>query len=794
MTAVAAIAATSVSRATTDAPHVYINPGHGGYDSDDRNVVIYPFTLGDTAGFWESKSNLKKGLALQAILEQKGYTTSISRVTNTTDDDLALSTIVALSNASGADVFYAIHSNALGTTDRVNFPMGIYRGYSGSPVVANSDVLAQKLGPYLLANRSTVWTDENYAIYGDWTFYPSWGKQGLGVLRGNNVVSILNEGSYHDYVPEAYRLLNDGYCWVEAWNFSLGADAYFDRLDSFGQGHITGNVRDDRLERLQENPQVFIVFAEDSLRPVHGATVRLLDVAGNELQRCVTDTLRNGIYLFRYLEPGSYTVEVSEPSRYTQSKQVEVTANMPTYQNFYLKRVRSTAPQVIAYSPVWQEGDAAVKCSEVITLDFNWDMDTATTEAAFTLDPPVEGKFTWEDSYFRLVFTPDDAFDVNTLYTLTLKQSAEHAGGMPMQQDFIMQFYTQPRKHLTELAVFPYQDAPVHTKAPLVEFRADSLLDNYNLYTRLRVLDSQGDELAWNKRNIKYNKAGDDYGYIRIQLIKDIEAGGHYTLVLDRDIADTAGIHLEAQRFYEFEGVNAGADKGGTTVVEAFEDATAHQVTDTVSGIATATLSAATDCLFGNHSLQVAYTLPADDASFSVRSVEPSSQAFMRGDTLGIHVNGDMSYNQLSALLVGDDGIEVAVPLGQLVYHGWRYVTVPLSMLEAGVSYRWAGFAVGRGDAVMGRSGSIKLDNLLCAASTGIPEAVVQGVTLTTSRDYIVASADTYVQGMELLNVNGATLMAVAGNVLNVSNVTPGVYIVRVHLNGVTSTHKVAIQ
>ena len=91
-------------------PHVYINPGHGGHESDDRNVVIYPFVQGDTAGYWESNSNLKKGFALNNCLRAKGYTTSMSRVTNDAASDLALSTIVALCNSSGADIFYAIHS------------------------------------------------------------------------------------------------------------------------------------------------------------------------------------------------------------------------------------------------------------------------------------------------------------------------------------------------------------------------------------------------------------------------------------------------------------------------------------------------------------------------------------------------------------------------------------------------------------------------------------------------------------------------------------------------------------
>ena len=102
--------------------------------------------------------------------------------------------------------------------------------------------------------------------------------------------------------------------------------------------------------------------------PIHDATVRLLDEQGNEVQRCKTDTLRNGIYLFKYVTPGTYTVEVSEPSHFTQTQTVTVNANEPTYQNFYLKRVRDTPPVVVDYSPVWNEGDPAVKCSEQIVL------------------------------------------------------------------------------------------------------------------------------------------------------------------------------------------------------------------------------------------------------------------------------------------------------------------------------------------------------------------------------------------------------------------------------------------
>ncbi|MBR5169230.1 MAG: N-acetylmuramoyl-L-alanine amidase [Muribaculaceae bacterium] len=770
-------------------PHVYINPGHGGYDSDDRNMVIYPFHQGDSAGSWESKSNLRKGLALREILQKKGYKTSISRVTNTTADDLALSTIVALCNQSGADVFYSIHSNATGTSAVNNFPMVFYRGYTGSPQVANADVLAADLEPYLYASKSTVWT-HNYQIWGDWSFRPEWGTQGYGVLRGNHAVANLSEGSFHDYIPEAYRLLGLQYCWMEGWNISLGADKYFNRLDQYDLGVISGNVRDDRIKRLQENPQPFIVYGDDQLMPIHNATVRLLDEGGNEVQRTMTDTLRNGIYTFKYVNPGTYTIEVTEPSHFSQTATVTVEANAATYQNFYLKRVRDTPPVVVDYSPVWNEGDPAVKCSTPIILSFNWDMDSTTTCDAFTLDPPLEGNFKWEDSYYRLIFTPKDAFDVNTLYTLTLKKSAEHGGGTPMDEDFVMQFYTQPRNHLTELAVFPYEGAPVHLKTPTVELRVDSLLDTYNLFQRLRVLDSEGNELAWNKRSIKYNKNGDDYGFVRIPLTKNIEAGKDYHLILDVDIADTAGIHLPAARVINFTGVDAGADKPGMQVVEPFENASDFRVLaidETKNKV-----TASTEKLFGSKSLQLDYDM-TDDSPVHVAPNEFNTVTFTHGDTLGIHVWGDMSYNDLIVRFnVPDTWTFINVPLGRIDFHGWRYISVPVDKL--GEPARFASLVLAHHpEESMCKTGTIRFDNLLKKASSGIDEARLAGMKVKVAGDYIVVSADTWVQGVELLDINGRTIKATGGNCLNVAGIEPGIYLVRVHINGRTSTTKMRL-
>ena len=91
---------------------IYINPGHGGYDSDDRNVAVYPYAQGDTLGFWESSSNLHKGLMLRELLQEQGATVAMSRVLNRTEDDRGLETIGREASEWEADLFFSIHSNA----------------------------------------------------------------------------------------------------------------------------------------------------------------------------------------------------------------------------------------------------------------------------------------------------------------------------------------------------------------------------------------------------------------------------------------------------------------------------------------------------------------------------------------------------------------------------------------------------------------------------------------------------------------------------------------------------------
>jgi N-acetylmuramoyl-L-alanine amidase len=111
---------------------ICLNPGHGGYDSNDRYI--------SATGFWESEGNLTKGLYLRDILQSHGATIVMSRTKNTTADDLALSQIVAIANTNNVDYMHSIHSNAYDA--KSNYTLILYQGTTATPTYPGSATMA----------------------------------------------------------------------------------------------------------------------------------------------------------------------------------------------------------------------------------------------------------------------------------------------------------------------------------------------------------------------------------------------------------------------------------------------------------------------------------------------------------------------------------------------------------------------------------------------------------------------------------------------------------------------------
>lgn len=787
-----AMAGLMSASAASNGLKVYINPGHGGHDSDDRNVVIEPYKQGDPNGYWESNSNLEKGLALRDMLLEKGYDVEMSRVTNTTADDLPLSTIVRLANNSNADVFFSIHSNATGTSARRNFPLMLFRGYDDQPENAESKVLATILNNHLLENEVTYWTSKSLNIRGDWSFYKSWGTQGLGVLRGLAITGMLSEGSFHDYIPEAYRLMNKEFCWLEAYHFRRAIDEYL-KQPGESKGHIFGRLNDSRSPR----PGTYAKFGDDTFATVQTATVELYDEADKLVSSYVTETVNtNGVYGFKNLAPGKYSVRTKVDTHYDDELIVEVKPDLVTYANFKLNKVRKTAPEVLSYSPVWKDGDEGVLCNSPVVFNFNWDMDLDVTAAAFSITPEAEGTITWEDLNYRMVFTPSKAYTTNTRYTVTLDKTAAHAGGMTMEKPVTFSFVTTSRNYLDIIGHSPKDKEQIHYRNAAVEFRFDKRPDFSQVFSMVKCVDSDGKEIGFNSRTAKFSKSSLPYGSFMLPFQTDLEIGKTYTVTISDKFADPDGITLKEGVSVSFTAGDYGGEKPEHVLVNEMNDNTSFAYNEEQSaGVKTQSIAKNTKTALYGNAIDFKYTF-ADVEGGEVlwQNKAEETEVLTQSDIITIHVDGDLSENGLY-LLFSSDVTEKYVFVTTLDFIGWRSFELPLTDLEGGQNYTFRGVKVVQNKALQNGSGTVTIDRILRKKDSGVSTLETDGFTLgpVPASEYLVANADYVILGMKLIDLNGRQVAATSGNALFVGDIEAGHYIAVVSSAGGTIARRVVI-
>lgn len=338
---------------------IYLNAGHGGYDSNDRScwTVPVPETWSNPDGYWESKSNLTKALALEEMLKKAGATVIMSRRTNKSGvrdieyypgataaeiaelkngDDRDLSAIAEEANANDVDHFLSIHSNAL--NGQTNYLLMLYHGYNDQPTVAQSDKMAESSGNIQIQNPLTVWTSPKPLLRGDLTFYGD--DMGLGVLRPLTVPGFLSEGSFHDYAPETHRLMNNDYCKLEALRMFQHFHKWFE-APLPQTATISGWVKssNELVDVLGEPKFVYVKNSDDQWLPINGAKVELYKGTTKVAEK-TTDNWYNGVFAFYDLTPGTYKLVVTKDKYSTYSEEITVVAEEIAGVKVRLKNIR----------------------------------------------------------------------------------------------------------------------------------------------------------------------------------------------------------------------------------------------------------------------------------------------------------------------------------------------------------------------------------------------------------------------------------------------------------------------
>jgi N-acetylmuramoyl-L-alanine amidase len=398
-----------------------IDPGHGGYNSNDRHVVP-----DDGTNFWESESDFQKALLLKSLLEAKGASVILTRNSNSgttypnpeDSDEPSLSARVELANTNNVDWFHSIHSNASGlpVNNSVNYTLmlvrekiveggsSIYGPGTGQPQTQEAWDLSAILGPNICANLRT----QRSTRYLDWTFYggPNGGYT-LGVLRGLAMPGELSEGSFHDYYPETRRLMNNGYRKMEAYAIRNAFMQYF-------------GVPPDSLSIVAG-----ILSEPGTGKPINASLVRLMP----EDNVYTGDSYNNGFYMFDGIKQGAHTLRFETPGYVADSVEVFIGPGRTDFVDRQMETLAS--PVVVASTPT--NNDTAFAASGLVKITFSKAMDTASVRAAFSISPVVGGSLIWSNSNTVLTFKPDSVvFPFNTSYTLRIEGSAHSPGEFPL--------------------------------------------------------------------------------------------------------------------------------------------------------------------------------------------------------------------------------------------------------------------------------------------------------------------------------------------------------------------------
>ncbi len=420
---------------------VYINPGHGSWCANCRPMPTIPYPnlsstgMPDTLGFYESNTNLWKGLYLRDKLQETGgYTVFMSRTANgpagstsTANNkyNRSLSEICEEVEANNIDYFISIHSNAATEGTNTNSPIILYRGTDSSEKVTGSKARANDSWDRLKEINTSGF--EYYTAYtnsrnvrGDISFYGSSSSYGyLGALK-HSAPGFLSEGYFHTYQPARHRALNPDWCCQEGLCYFRGIVDYFGTTKD-DKGYIMGAVR-TKEKSINHSLYTYNSKTNDKYAPIHGAKIVLRNASGDVIKTdCyhyvkrmlknqdyyTTDNNYNGIFVFENLTPGKYTLTVHAKGYKDYTQTVTVTANTTTYPQIFLESGQGTEPN-INVDIKWVLNGGIVIGGDVPTNEELWETFKPYYNTYYGLnraDQTIENVATFANAYMQDIMT-----------------------------------------------------------------------------------------------------------------------------------------------------------------------------------------------------------------------------------------------------------------------------------------------------------------------------------------------------------------------------------------------------
>jgi N-acetylmuramoyl-L-alanine amidase len=456
--------------------NIYLDPGH----SQRENMGVY--------GYSEAEKNLRVALALRDNLLQ---TTDIDTVyiSRTNDQQVvSLTQRTDHANSLGAAWYHSIHSDA-SANPSVNSTLLLWGQYrDGREKIPNG---GREMSAHVVNLLTRGMRTTTRGSIGDCSFYgcTSDGPY-LHVNRETTMPSELSEAGFHTNPRQNQLNMNAEWKKLEAKTFDWSILQFHD-LERPAEGICAGIVSD--LEsgvplndaRVKLNGQIYVTDSFTSLFYKYTNDPNLL---------------HNGFYYFESIPNGTHQMIVEADNYKSDTLQVVVA---DTFFAFTDPRPISEAPPyVISTTPA--PGDTNFPITTRIIINFSRWMNSASVEAALSLQPDAAKTYLWSQNKSALQINFTGGLQEKTAYTLTIGGSAQGQFGHPFDgnhdgaggDDFVLSFKTGPADMQPPalLSVYPPNRSVNAELHPILNMRFNEALDPASVTPSLvrfeRVLDN----------------------------------------------------------------------------------------------------------------------------------------------------------------------------------------------------------------------------------------------------------------------------------------------------------------
>jgi N-acetylmuramoyl-L-alanine amidase len=690
-----------------------INPGHRGYNP------AYDRFISET-GFWESEGNLKKALNLRDILESLGATVIMTRTTQVASEQPeSLSQIVEIANSYNVDYFHSIHSNATGTSTKVNYTLILFQGRTSVPTYPGSLVMANLLAEEIFkAHRTT-----KKMVAGDFDFYGT-GQPYLGVFKGLTMPGTLSEGSFHDYYPESWRLKNDSYLKHEAWAIARAFLQYYNK-PGFSNGIVAGILRDiSKTVPSSYNP---ITGTNDNYKPLNKIKVSL--EPGSKIYN--GDEFNNGFYFFDNLTPGNYKLILEADKFLKDSANVVVSANQSTFYDKLMDlQPILDPPKLISYSPT----DSLNEVSNILSIVFEFDirMNATETQNAFSITPTASGNFKWENDFKKLIFTPTKGYTPGAKHIVKISNTAKSFWGVNLQQNIIFSFTTRSKLNL--VSTYPANGANDISTTLQLNITFDRGIDGTDLGGKISFTDSLGNSIPVNVNQSKYN-----IGIIEFEPKTPLNNKTLYRLLLKEGIRDIEYVTFKENVTIEFRTESLYMFTGN--ILDPFEqDFTWNSPASSPNTVEVNTSITRFDIMTekfkgGDRSGRLEYQFTGINGNIEVVRSTPIPLGDQLNNSVGMWVFGDNSKNILEYKFTRQSSGDHKVKIDTINWTGWKMKKIPFSQIPGSGSIQFKSINIVQ-NPLGNKSGKLFFDELTSNIITDVSDEFDLPSSFTLEQNY----------------------------------------------------------